>query len=269
MPAIWRSIDRFHAAGLVAVAAFGLVSSVALAEDEPGPPPNFHMLWDATGDTTDPFYYDPSDFGSMEFGTWVLEGGWAQDPGAETHTRTGWRYQGNIVGENWLVEWDCVANADPFVDATITVTNNSAAVQTYTMYMPLLIAPPIFGGTSMSGFVSAGVTDGTFDSATLGTTLVDPVFQGYIDTVAIPNATLWNPGYTLVAPTPFSSNSDSDSFLGAAGPAALAEIAVRLTFTLTPGDSASVTGQFDVVPGPGALAVFAVYGLVAGRRRRR
>jgi hypothetical protein len=45
-------------------------------------------------------------------------------------------------------------------------------------------------------------------------------------------------------------------------------IAIRLAFTLTAGDSASFTSLFVVVPAPGAMAVAAL-GLIAGRGRRR
>ena len=47
-------------------------------------------------------------------------------------------------------------------------------------------------------------------------------------------------------------------------------IGIRLSFDLTPGDSASFTAIFEVqpIPGPGALPLL-VFGLLRGRRRRR
>jgi hypothetical protein len=54
------------------------------------------------------------------------------------------------------------------------------------------------------------------------------------------------------------------------GPAANASIAIRFTFDLTPGDSASMTGLFVVVPEPGtvALIVPVLAGMGLWRRRR-
>ena len=270
MPAIWRSVDRVRAASFLAITAVGLIAPIANADnDRSSGPPGFLMTWDASGDNLDPYQYEPSEYGSMEFGTWTLPGGTGWDPGAASHTRTGWRYQGELNNTAWHMSWDCVANADPFVDATINVTNSSNSTQTFWIYMPLLIAPPIPGGTVMAGSVSAAVSDQNFDGATLAATTLEPIFQGSIDTIPQANATIWNPGYSLSAPS-FGAASDSSSFNSASGPAALTEIAVKLKFTLSAGDSASVTGTFDVqaVPGPAGLAAFAMFGAF-GRRRRR
>lgn len=270
MPAYWRNVDRIRAASLVAMSAIGLMAPIACADNTGSSgPPNFLMVWDATGDNVDPYSYDPAEYGTMQFGTWTLAGGTGLDPNASSHIRTGWRYQGELSSTDWSMSWDCVANADPFVDATINVTNNSATTQTFWIYMPLAISPPIVPGTTMAGSVSAVVQDNTFDGATLAASPLSPVFQGYIDTLPQGNATLWNPGYTLNAPTIGAAN-DSSSFNGAFGPPALSEIAIRLQFTLSPGDSASVTGTFDVlpVPGPAGLTVLAMFAAF-GRRRRR
>jgi hypothetical protein len=274
MPAIWRNVDRFHAAGAIAVTAFGLVASTASADDGSLGPPNFMMTWDVTGDTVDALTYDPAIYGTVEWGTWTLPGGTGMDPGAESHDRTGWRYQGGLSGisDAWTLTWDCVANADPFVDATINVTNNSLTTQTFWIYMPLAITPPITTITSMAGSVSAVVTDANFDGGgLLATTPTDSVFQGFIDTLPVANARMWNPesGYSLAAPA-FGANSDTESFNNQTGPPALTQIAVQLRFTLSPGDSASVTGTFDVmpIPGPGGLSLLAFSLLACGRRRR-
>jgi MYXO-CTERM domain-containing protein len=46
-------------------------------------------------------------------------------------------------------------------------------------------------------------------------------------------------------------------------------IAIRLAFTITAGDSASFTSLFVVVPAPaGAFAMLGLVGLAGGRRRR-
>lgn len=272
MPAIWRSINRSHAVSVVALTAFGLLSTSTFADDVPGDPPVFLMTWDASGDAVGATGYDPGDFGTVEFGTWILPGGTGMDPNAQTHERIGWRYQGGLAGSNWTMSWDCVVNEDPFVDATINVTNNSATTQTFFIFMPLLISPSQVPATSMAGSVSAVLSDqdGSLDGATLSATTLEPVFQGYIDGNPVINARMWDPGYALNAPQD-EANGDNNSFNNQPGPPAVSQIGVQLKFTLSAGDSASVTGTFDVVavPGPAGLSLFAAFGALAGRRRRR
>jgi hypothetical protein len=266
MPAYWRSFTRIGAPSILAVAACGFIAPGALAGSAGGLP-NFMMSWDASGDSQGIFTYNPDNFATTQtqFGTWQL-GGPAGD-----RTRTGWRYQGGLVGETWELTWDCVVNPNPFVDATINVTNNSLMSQTFWVYMPLSIMQ-IVPASLMSGSVSAVVTDANFSNgALLSATALDPVFRGYIDGVAQPNATLWGSGYNLAAPL-FGTNSDTTSFTGQVGPAAtMAEIAVALRFDLSPGDSATVTGTFDIqpIPGPAGLSLLAVFAAVGARRRRR
>ena len=288
MPSTWRSVETIRVAG-AAIVALALGSS-ALAFDgsePPAPPANLYMIWDASGDAAGSQQYDPNlytsyapDAGSHPFhnagaatawGTWNLSGP------AGDRERTGWRYRGGFhgIGDAWEVSWDCVVNQDPFVDATINVTNNSVNTETFWIYMPLSIVPT---GPSplMSGSVAAALSSQSLlTPAQLATNGVDPIYQAYANPTfpQDPGAverTLLNPGYTLNA-APGNSASDSAAFINEAGPAVIVtDIAILLRFTLTAGDSASVTGIFEVVvPGPGGLAVFALVAALGGRRRRQ
>lgn len=265
MPANWRNVDRFTASGLVAVCAFGLFAPAALGDNNGDIPPVFMMQWDASNDGIGPNTYNPAQFGTLEFGTWVLGSNDPTQPGGYLRTQTGWRYQGGLNNSLWSMEWDCVVNPDPFVDATINVTNNSNSVQTFWVYMPLAIAPSIPGGTFMNGSVSAVLSSNTFGGASLTSSVGFPVYEAYIDNVAV--ASMWN-NYSLAA-APFGSNNDNDTFGVIAGPAANSEIALRLRFDLSPGDSASVTGIFEIqpIPAPAGLALLALAGVCSRRRR--
>src|SRR5688572_26925584 len=145
MPAMRRIIDRFQAASVVALAGLGLITPLASADQNPDTPPNFLMTWDASGDPFNPDTYNPTEHQTSptQWGTWEAAGG----------TWTGWRYVGGMSNEHWTLTWDCIVNDDPFVVATINVTNNSATTQNYSNYMSL----PIVGAydpTLMSGSVS-------------------------------------------------------------------------------------------------------------------
>lgn len=269
MPAIWRSITRIHIAA-ASVVGICLLAPAAQADDTgQGGLPNFQMFWDASHDNI-PGWDDYVPHGTVAFGTYNLGGG-PNGVGGAPRVRTGWRYQGSFSNEFWGLAWDCVVNPDPFVDATITVTNNSLATQTFLVFMPLVIAPPVLPLTEMSGSVSAVVTDSDFSGAGMLTaTPAEPVYQGYIDTMAQMNARMWNPGYFLSPPGAGQSANDNNTFGSQVGPPAVNQIALRLMFNLSPGDSASVTGIFEIqpIPGPAGLSLLAIFAAFARRRRR-
>jgi hypothetical protein len=262
MPAHWRSIG-IRACFVVAFSAVGVVGSAAMAQSG-GTPPNFVMTWNASGDNLPPNSYDPAIYGTVAWGTWEL--GSPNGHNGPPRVRTGWRYEGGLEHETWTLSWDCVVNENPFVDATINVTNNSSSAQSFWIFMPLPIAPALPAGTFMSGWVSAVVSDNNFNGATFsaGTT---PVYEAFIDGSNVAN--MWGPGFSLAA-GPFGSNNADQSFSNVIGPAAMSQIALGLRFDLSPGDSASVTGIFQVVeiPGPAGLGLLAMAGLFGSRRRR-
>ena len=266
MPVIWRNSLRYSAA-TVALGLSGLCSQASLADSTPTNPPNFMMFFDASNDNvsfpdgaeSDPAYqYNPADYGTVHWNS----------------TSEGWQYIGQRVGSDsngdpaWTLDWDCTVNEDPFVDAQINVTNNSAVTQTFWVYMPLPINPPVGPFSQMNGSVSAALSSQGFTDATLAAQTGDSVYAAFID--GNPVQTMWTDPYTLTA-LAGQSAGDSNNFSNQIGPGANAEIAIRLRFTLSAGDSATVQGIFDIqpIPAPAALPLVAAFGLLVGGRRRR
>jgi hypothetical protein len=271
MAAIWRSVDNLRSAGLAAVIAFGLASSGAMADDGSSGMPNFGMTWDADGDQLSADHYDPNIHATQDtvFGTFEVDG----------VSYTGWRYVGQIVNSAWTLTWDCIVNEDPFVVANITVANNLTVNQSFSNYMNLGVVP-INPGSFMNGSVSAALSNTVTPfspDATLSSN-GNAIYQAFIDPSLPPPggppageavATLWGHPTSFTTPTATNQNT---GFAPTLGPSVLAEIGLRLQFTLSALDSVSVTGIFEVqpVPGPTGLAAFTLFGvLTAGRRRRR
>jgi hypothetical protein len=249
--------------GAIALALSGVTLGTTTTANAGDILPNFGMVWDATNDGMDPADYNPADFGEV----------------SQTGNGT-WNYIGGFVGQTWELDWNCIVHPgqgsgaggnSAYVDAEIVVTNTGATTETYSLLMSLG-AGPIAGPTSLSGGVSGSVTNLAIGgSATLAAPTGGNIYSAFID-VSDPNtdptaATLWGDPYSLVASGPFASASDSTSFDGLVGGSVNSNVAILLTFTLSPGDTATVNGVFTVVPAPGALALFGLFGL-AGRRRR-
>jgi hypothetical protein len=269
----WRSVSLIAVSGAVVV---GLNASVALADDGTNGPPVFLMTWDASDDQVGPDTYDPSLFATTPtiYGTWTL-GSPTPIHGAPGAVRevTGWRYRGGNSGLGWLVDWDCVVNPDPFVDATLNITNTSAVTQTFFVDMSELISPIVGPQSLMNGSVDAVITNQGFAPvpAIMTNNGAQPIYDSRIDGNNVPNGEMWQTPFALSAVNPLSTNSAHDEFSNQIGEQADTSISLRLEITLTPGDMASVTGIFNIVPvpGPAALSLLAVAGVVAGGRRRR
>ena len=166
--------------------------------------------------------------------------------------------------------WSSQVDVDPFVTNNINVTNISGLPQTFdiTVSLPILPQTP---ATEMQGSVGLTLTNttGTADVTDAGTAVYTALIDGS------PVQTLLNPAYDLHVVNPFDTNSGSANFgipTPIAGPAALSSIAIRLHFTLSPGDSAGFTSAFNITEVPEPMTVvmmgLGLVGLaVAGRSR--
>lgn len=250
--------------GLAAIAVAAAAPS-ALAQ------PAFNMGWTAGGGDT--VNYDWTQFGTLNgYGDWNVPG--------NTDTWTGWSYSGELTGDAgaWILDWNCVfdvqegvaAGGGAFVTANIVVTNNDVVNQNFSLLMTLPTG--VLGAVSELGSIVGTVTDLDFNDATVYAPVNGRIYTPMID------GTNEAPGYLMA--DPFQESAGGPLFSNSVGPANFgtvaasqdvdATIGILLDFDLTPGDAASFTSIFQViVPAPAALPVFAAFGLMAGRRRRR
>jgi hypothetical protein len=172
-------------------------------------------------------------------------------------------------------DWDIDVVVDPVVTGTINLTNLTSVTQTFVLSVTLPISPvpgPRFMSGSASGQVAA---DSATPLATLSTDGTNPFYSAFV----------WfgpNPGDKVLARTLLnhpSSVSTTFPNIGTLGPQVFANeplaaaannfIGLELHFTLTPGDTATAIGQFQVVPEPSSflLGAFGLTALVGLRRR--
>ena len=152
------------------------------------------------------------------------------------------------------------------------VENQSGTVQTYTLDASLAVGPwtgPTYVGGSVAGLVTDSNLDG---SAILASTGATPLMRGFVDQQSVFSlgdgpfdAEASFLGGTAVLAPQSAGLPDLDSIYS--GDGILSDLAVQLTFTLSPGDTATLAGSFVVrtIPAPGAVML----GLAAGLPRRR
>lgn len=121
-------------------------------------------------------------------------------------------------------------------------------------------------GSAAIGFTSAG-------AGTVSSFGGNPVWQALIDGSPVGEpAELFDDPFSIVRTATGSSSGGSQNFglpVPVPGPAATDSIGIRIRFSLTPLDQASMTSVFRVVPGPTTLFAIAVgLAFVQPRRRR-
>ncbi len=201
-------------------------------------------------------------------GSALLVNGAAVDLGNCETTAGGTLCSGAVQGDTFQIDhFDLAFNQDPFVLLALGVINLSASDQTFNFTAVVPVAP-VGPGLILNGSISGSLTDVAGDGASLVDTGA-PIYTAIID--GAPVRTLLDPPQafstttsTTIGPAAFGP----EFFAGSAG----AGIAMQIQFTLSPGDGASFSSVFNVVPvpEPGTLMLVAsgIAGIAARGRRR-
>jgi len=172
-----------------------------------------------------------------------------------------------------LTDWSVTVDSDPLVTNNFAITNTSGSTQTFTIGTTIGVSPAIPNGL-MRGSIGLSVTDNNNDGATLSTS-GQSIYTAFIDGTGA--RTLWDPTTSFSPSFNGSTISDNINFgfpTRELAPESIdSTIGITITFSLTAGDSASFTSNFDVVPVPvpAALWLFGsgLLGFTMVARRRR
>jgi hypothetical protein len=175
-----------------------------------------------------------------------------------------------------LLSWSSTYKLDPFVTNNFQVVNNSNVTQTY----DVLITSPVTPNQTVDTILQSNVLlqindDDNAGGATLQNVSPFAVYVGLINGASA--LTFLADPYTLSCTDPFDcavlGNGQDAAGVASQGitPVFATSIGIRIRFTLSPHDSASVQSRFEVVstPEPGApLLLGAAAALLVAWRRR-
>jgi MYXO-CTERM domain-containing protein len=199
------------------------------------------------------------------FGTWT----------ADSTNQSLWHYAGAWTNSSWSCNWALDVNPDPFVSNSFAITNNTAAVQTFSISVMLPVSPAVPFPSATFGSVSGSLGDTNNNGFAQWTTVgAGSAFYNALIDGGLYHQLLQDPFSVTTPPipgatTPFPSGTNFFS-LPTGQPGVLTSIGITNTFTLTPGDSITFVSTFrvDPVPAPAAATLLGLGGLLAARRRR-
>ena len=160
---------------------------------------------------------------------------------------------------------------DPWVQGGFSVTNTAGYAQTFTFTFTSPVTPTLTGATLYGGSVS-GSYSSDFSPTTISTVSGmpsgTPLFEGFIDGAS--SLSFYPDPYSWNATEPFGSGNilPQNQAITLPGPSPVTtDLEIVFTFTLSPGDVATMNGRLEVVPEPATLALLGLGGLLLRRRK--
>lgn len=185
---------------------------------------------------------------------------------------------GFVFGESetsgWSAQWHVGDEGTGFETGSTSVfgnfsfTNTTGQTQTFTITVQSPLLQPLPGQTEISGSISGSVLDSGGDpGALVAAPSGGAIYNALVDGNAV--QTLMDDPFSQTAPAGGTNTIGPQSFSGEQGPfGAFNTAAIQHTFTLSAGDSVTFSSSFHIIPAPGALAAFALAGVLGKRRRR-
>lgn len=162
---------------------------------------------------------------------------------------------------------DFTYDEDPFVTGGLTAYNPSGSTQTYTFIFTSPVSPAITPTSLYGGSMSGSITAGMSAPATVATVTNTPLYQGMID--GTPVLAIYTDPTSWTVPTPFASGQIPGVTVPITnvGPQVLNNISMQFKFTLTPDDTTTMNGIFEVIPEPATLVLLGIGSLLLRKRR--
>lgn len=210
-------------------------------------------------------------FVSSELGDWALSNNlddfsWIPDDlgggtvQQEPNSSAGVGWMGDFAGTGF-------AAGSTSVFGNFSLTNTTGQTQTFTVTVQSPLIQPLLGQTFISGSISGSMVDSGGGGAEVTAPSGGSIYTAFVDGNAV--RTLLDDPFSQTAPVGGTNTIGPASFSNEMGPFnATMSAAIQHTFTLTPGDGVTFSSAFHIVPAPGAIAVFALAGVIGTRRRR-
>jgi hypothetical protein len=176
------------------------------------------------------------------------------------------QFYGYVPGQ-WSALGSWTVDPDPFIAGLFAFTNQTANTSTFQIVVDL---PGVYlaGPTYMSGSIAGTVLDRNGNGATLAAPAGGAIYSAQIDGVT--QHTLVN-SPSFASAGPYEANAfGPESFSHVVGPAVTQSLAIIHNFSLTGGDSTTMSSTFLVTPEPATILLsFLVVGSLLPHRRTR